>query len=77
MFLPRLLFFDRLHPTDPLVARERRDVFPLSERRFVGFESFSYIRGYCMRDAGGNYFCGHEVIVTKDFKQKILFDRFF
>ena len=54
MILSRCLLLDRDRPADPLVARERRDVLPFRERRFVGSERFTQVHRQHVHRATGN-----------------------
>ena len=47
-------FFDGESPADPLVARERGDVFPGPARFGIGGERVAQVCGKSMGDAGGN-----------------------
>ena len=46
-------------PADPFIARERRDVFPGSERGLVGGKSFPQIRRDFVYHAAGDCFFRH------------------
>ena len=58
MLLPRLRPFYGNGPTDPFIARERRNVFPRRQSLRVGCQGFSQICGQVVRHAAGNFF-GH------------------
>jgi hypothetical protein len=62
MLPPRLIFLDGDGPADPLVTRERRYVFPGSQRLGVGRKRFSEISRKVMHDASGDSNGCHEVI---------------
>ena len=54
MLAPGVIFLDGDGPADPLVARERRYVFPGQQGLGVGCKRFSEIGGEGMDDAGGD-----------------------
>jgi len=54
MLAPCLIFLDGDGPADPLVACERRDVFPGRQCLSVGDERFSEINREVMYDSSGN-----------------------
>jgi hypothetical protein len=55
----RLRFFGRLNPADPLVAPERRIIFPFCQRLRVRSKGFSQIRRHFVYCTGGDLFLGH------------------
>ena len=62
MLPPRLFFLDGDGPADPLVARERRYVFPGRQCRRVGRERLSEISGKVMYNSSGDSNGCHRVI---------------
>ena len=62
MLPPCLLFLDGDGPADPLVARERRYVFPSRQCLRVGHERFSEIGWKVMYDSFGDSNGGHRVL---------------
>src|SRR5258708_33278470 len=52
-------FLDGDNPTDPLIAREWRNVLPFCLCHRVGNESLSQIRRYAVYRARGDRFLGH------------------
>ena len=54
MLAPGVIFLDGDGPADPLVARERRYVFPGQQGLGVGCKRFSEIGGEGIDDAGGD-----------------------
>ena len=62
MLPPCLIFFDGDGPADPLVARERRYVFPCGPCLRVGRERLSEISGEVMYDSSGDSNRSHWVI---------------
>lgn len=58
-----LVFLDGDGPADPLVARERRYVFPRVESRGVGSERLTEISREAMRDSAGDA-NGHRLLVS-------------
>src|ERR1700676_2483501 len=62
MLAPCLLFLDGDGPADPLVARERRDVFPGRQRLRVGRERLAEISREVMYDSSGHSNGCHRVI---------------
>lgn len=59
----RLRFLHDRHPTDPLVAREGRDVLPCGKRFFVSRKGRAHIGGKRMQSAAGNSFFGHTSMI--------------
>jgi hypothetical protein len=59
---PRFIFLDGDGPADPLVARERRYVFPGSQRLRVEGKRISEIGWKVMHDTSGDSNACHEVI---------------
>ncbi len=59
MLLPCLIFLDGDGPADPLIARERRYVFPRRECLCVGCERLSEISRKGMYDSSGDSNGGH------------------
>jgi hypothetical protein len=57
-----LIFLDGDGPADPLVARERRYVFPGRQRHRVGGERFSEISRKIMYDSSGDSNAWHRAI---------------
>jgi hypothetical protein len=62
MLSPCLIFLDGDCPADPLVARERRYVFPCRPRLRVGRERLSEISREIMYYSSGDLNCCHRVI---------------
>ena len=59
--------FRSLHgnnPADPLIARQRRNVFPFCPRRRIGNENVSQIRRHSVYRAGRDRFLGHGFILS-------------
>ena len=67
MLPPCLIFLDGNGPADPLVARERCDVFPSRQCLRVGGERLSEIGRKVMYDSSGDLNGGHRVISQLDF----------
>ena len=63
MLPPGLIFLDGDGPADPLVARERRYVFPGRKCLRVGCESLSEISRKVVNDSSGNSSGCHRVIL--------------
>ena len=62
MLAPCLIFLDGDGPADPLVARERRYVFPSRQRLGVGGERLSEVNRKVMDDPFGDSNSFHGVI---------------
>lgn len=54
-----LRFLHRNHPADPLIARERRNVFPFFPRRRIRKEGFAQIRRHAVHRASRDPFPCH------------------
>jgi hypothetical protein len=57
--IPRLMFFCGLNPTDPLVAREGRNILPCCQRMRVRRQDLSQIRRHVVDHTSGDLFFGH------------------
>lgn len=60
---PCLIFLDGDGPADPLVPRERSDVFPCRPRLRIGSERVAKIRGKIMDDSFGDANSCHSIIL--------------
>lgn len=65
MIVARFLLLGVFHPADPLVARERRDVFPFLEGVLVDGQCFFQIRRQFMGGAAGNVLLTHIMKYSK------------
>jgi len=63
--LSGLVLFGVLHPTDELVARQRRDVLPGVERSNVGRESSTQVGGKLVNYSAGHPLAPHEATVAR------------
>ena len=63
MLPPRLIFLDRYYPADPLIARQRCDVFPGRPRSSDPHESGAHIGWRGMHYAVGEFVASHAIII--------------
>src|ERR1700747_3186505 len=66
MLPSRLIFLDGDSPADPLIARERRYVFPSRQRRRVGCDRLAEISRKVMYDSSGDSNGCHGIIPQVD-----------
>lgn len=59
--LSRLFFCRRGDPTDPLIARERRNVFPQRECFRIGYERLPQVRWHCMDETADDSLQCHDL----------------